>query len=150
MKKTVLLFISLTGLVHAESLANTPIKLGEPMQGGFVACLKGEKNNLIVSKNFKKNFSYDDAAKKCQNHQVDDKGNSPCKPGNTCFKEWFLPSLDQLRCIYDNQYLIKDEFEPCVHWSSTDQKVINFETGHQGFAPNKAAVRCVRELQSHI
>jgi len=173
MNKLLLLSISLTGVVHAETLlapsevkplhqlklaqANSPqINLGDAMQGGYVACLNGGKNNLIVSARFMKKkgkeavYKYADAQAKCASYQIDNKGNSPCKAENTCYDHWSIPSLDQLRCLYNNSQMLQKEdnkFPNCVVWSSDNGQVINFETGNVGLLPIETEVRCVRELQ---
>jgi len=94
--------------------------IGQQFQGGIVACLNGEKANLIVSNvDFVADWGDTDtlvgansttdgaantslivaaqgpgayAAKLCDDYEVDSMGLTPCQAGNTCYSDWFLPA----------------------------------------------------------
>ena len=59
------------------------------------------------------------AAFLCKNYEVDASGNSPCKAGTTCYKDWFLPARKQLDCLRDNQKEIGG-FANDFYWSSSE------------------------------
>lgn len=59
------------------------------------------------------------AAQICANYQIDSEGNRPCRAGNICYKDWFLPAQEQLHCIYKNKSNI-GELYAHYYWSSTE------------------------------
>jgi hypothetical protein len=56
--------------------------------------------------------------------QIDSEGNSPCRPGNICYDDWFLPAGNnqsnsgQMWCLYQNQGAIGN-FSNVNYWNST-------------------------------
>ena len=95
------------------------------------------------------------AAGVCDAYEIDSAGNTPCVGGNTCYNDWFLPSINQLSCVRKNRNQVGG-FNGVFYWSSTEYSVIpNFSawfmtfanSGESPAAGNKAdphAVRCVR------
>ncbi|STX88261.1 IPT/TIG domain-containing protein [Legionella feeleii] len=95
------------------------------------------------------------AASFCTNYEIDAAGNSPCQDGNTCYTDWFLPALDQLNCLYQNQVAIGGfaTSGQTNYWSSTEvdldeARTINFLTGVQStaFKNSLRKSRCVRSF----
>lgn len=95
------------------------------------------------------------AAELCDNYEVDSQGNTPCQAGNACYSDWFLPSLDQLNCLYTNKAVIGG-FSASNYLSSTENTgspsntcwTQSFADGVQATALKNALlkVRCVRVL----
>lgn len=96
------------------------------------------------------------AALLCENYSVDSAGNSPCQVGNICYNSgWFLPSLNQLNCLYNNAVAIGgfNDSPLGVYWSSTeinttDAWTIVIASGQQvNWTKNiPFNVRCVRSF----
>lgn len=59
------------------------------------------------------------AALLCANFEIDDAGNVPCKPGATCYKDWFLPARKQLDCLHEHRKEIGGFIED-FYWTSTE------------------------------
>jgi hypothetical protein len=96
--------------------------VGQSAYGGKIACLNGDKANLIAStadngsdiewggldiQTFARSTTDGAAntativsvlgagvyaAQVCDDYQVDSQGNTPCEAGNTCYDDWFLPA----------------------------------------------------------
>ena len=66
------------------------------------------------------------AAGICSTYEVDSQGNTPCKPENACYDDWFLPAVSafgaptQLNCLYANQAEIGGFTTSEDYWSSTE------------------------------
>jgi hypothetical protein len=66
------------------------------------------------------------AAGICSTYEVDSQGNTPCKPENACYDDWFLPAVSafgaptQLNCLYANQAEIGGFTTSENYWSSTE------------------------------
>lgn len=184
------------------------LTIGQPFQGGVVACLKGGKNNLITAvsdASMGANLSWAGgallsmgatsttdgavntdaivncltngvgnmgcpggffpdsyAAGACSIYQIDTQGNTPCKAGNTCYDDWFLPASNavpglppfyppgQLDCLQENRDAIGN-LSNGGYWSSTEnnsttawgQIFINGFSATQNMSAS-ARVRCVR------
>lgn len=179
-------------VLHIVKLPN--LSIGQPFQGGVVACLNGGLNNLIAASGDNNNGnsiiwgnfgtqtnatsttdgaantaqivsvlgagSY--AAKVCNDYEIDDQGNTPCQPGNTCYDDWFLPALStvagtppsptsQLDCLWFNKDAIGGFDNFAFYWSSTESGPFSawakfFLDGSQGNAGKLSTnlVRCVR------
>ncbi|STX38799.1 IPT/TIG domain-containing protein [Legionella feeleii] len=91
----------------------------------------------------------------CANYEVDAAGNSPCQAGNTCYTDWFLPALDQLNCLYQNQVAIGGfaTSGQTSYWTSTEDVAlqafqIDFLTGGQisNFKSASRRIRCARSF----
>lgn len=97
------------------------------------------------------------AAQICANYQIDSAGNRPCRTGNTCYNDWFLPAQDQLGCIFKNQSVISD-LNAHYYWSSTEYsgapKTYAIDQDMDDRAGNKYSVikstelgvRCIRAI----
>ncbi|RUQ85290.1 COG1470 family protein [Legionella septentrionalis] len=74
-------------------------------------------NGVLNSSNIIKALGNNDAtpyaARLCRNYEVDAAGNTPCRPGVTCYNDWFLPALEQIKPIMQND-VVNGEV-----WSST-------------------------------
>ncbi len=93
------------------------------------------------------------AALLCTNYQIDSAGNSPCKQGLTCYKDWFLPSRKELDCLFEHKkelggfasdfYWSSSEFSGYPEYSAWDKF---FGDGEHPFASEDDfnRVRCVR------
>lgn len=93
------------------------------------------------------------AAPRCHDYQIDSTGHIPCRRGNTCYKDWYLPATDELNCLKGNQSAIGG-FVSDLYWSSTEvnknsARAISFANGSTP-AKNKSSyelkVRCVRSF----
>jgi len=128
--------------------------VGQSAYGGTIACLNGGLNNLIAAtKDLEMRFIWggsgistgaisgtdgatntsliveklgagEYAAGVCYSYEIDSQGNTPCRSGNTCYNDWFLPAVNesnsgQLNCLYDNKNKIGD-FSNSFYWSSTE------------------------------
>lgn len=60
------------------------------------------------------------AAGVCSSYQIDSQGNAPCQPGNRCYKDWFLPATNQLKCLYTNEVAIGGFSNSDGYWSSVE------------------------------
>jgi hypothetical protein len=69
------------------------------------------------------------AAGLCADYSIDSNGHSPCA-GGYCYDDWFLPSYNQLQCIYTNNASISSIFN-YAYWTSTEQQ--STEVSHAWF-----------------
>jgi hypothetical protein len=74
------------------------------------------------------------------------------KKMNKCYSDWFLPSLGELRLMYQNKELI-GEFRDQPYWSSTEERaedawLIEFVNGdeYDDFKTNERRVRAIRRF----
>lgn len=169
---------------HKQPLAS--LKVGAFAQGGVIGCLDGGLNNFIVTqedlrqssvwggygdvtqasskvdgaKNTKKivdkNIGVNSAASLCIKLRLDDHGRA-CESQKKCYNDWFLPSQEQLNCLFRNRNKI-GAFYQSYYWSSTESSrspkytafdqnfmsddVEQFET----IKNTSLAVRCIRPL----
>lgn len=67
---------------------------------------------------------YNYAAKLCSDYEVDYQGNTPCKTGSVCYKDWYLPAKNELNCLWQNKTEIGGfkhlEDGGTCYWSSTE------------------------------
>lgn len=165
-------------LAHGYTYVTTAI--GQPSGGGTIACLGGGLQNMIAATadnstsipwggSGTSTNAFSDingafnttlivgvlgagsyAAQLCNTFEIDSQGNSPCQAGNTCYNDWFLPSKDQLVCLYTNRVAIGGLASP-YYWSSTEFD--NASAWFQDFNMNlqfdvaktlHAGVRCAR------
>ena len=124
-------------------------EVGQPSDGGTIACLKGGVNNLIAATTdistdgiqwggygtaigtndtdgatntttiVNKLGAGNYAAQLCNDFEVDSQGHTPCQTGYTCYGDWFLPAKDQLNCLFTNRAAIGG-FAGAYYWSSTE------------------------------
>lgn len=97
------------------------------------------------------------AALLCNNYEIDSKGNTPCKNGNACYNDWFLPSKDQLNCLFRHKQVIGG-FTKAFYWSSTEfagypeysawDRFFSDETHPLGSEDDFDRVRCVRSIRN--
>lgn len=88
------------------------------------------------------------AAKCCQNFSV--------QVGNKVYKDWFLPSKDELNALYTfaTEFGLLDEFSDYDYWSSSEQYMAqswlqNFSTGNQ-YSYDKADSNYVRAIRAFL
>jgi hypothetical protein len=138
--------------------ANTNNSNGLPWGGNGTTTnaqsnINGEANTTRIVNVLGAGITY--AAGICEAYEIDSAGNTPCIGGNTCYNDWFLPSINQLTCLRGNRNQIGG-FTRNGYWSSTEStsqprtnaSFITFE--NSGFPPATAnktesyPVRCVR------
>ncbi len=144
----------------------TYLTVGMPFQGGVTACLYGGLNNLIASDLIDGNFRWGNS-NETTNAGSDSNGESNT---NTIvstvnfapaaffchdftgggFTDWFLPSKNQLACLYENRVAVGG-FESAFYWSSTETRkvsawALNFNADYLRPDPKSYAykIRCVR------
>jgi hypothetical protein len=88
------------------------------------------------------------AAKSCTDFSV--------QVGNKTYKDWFLPSKDELNALYvfAAEFGLLDEFSNYDYWSSSEQYMAqswlqNFNTGNQ-YLYDKADINCVRAIRAFM
>lgn len=90
--------------------------------------LDGAENTAKIVAALGDNGGVSYAAKICSDYEVDSQGNTPCKTGNTCYSDWFLPAMpargnqqwesSQLVCL---SYLHANiSYQIDGNWSSTE------------------------------
>ena len=173
-------------LACANPPSTQSLDIGSPLQGGLVGCLNGGLNNFIVikydinqawpwgnynsvtqansttdgAKNTKKiinkQSSISNAAFICAALNLDDSGRD-CIAPKTCYNDWFLPSQEQLNCLFHNRKKI-GYFYQSYYWSSTEsRKSAKYTALDQSFVSERVeqfdtikntrlAVRCIRHL----
>ncbi|MDP1603838.1 MAG: IPT/TIG domain-containing protein [Legionella sp.] len=133
-------------LSHSYTYVTTAA--GQPSGGGVIACTDGGLQNFIVPAANNSNsiiwgpFTLTGAksdtdgatntstivtalgagtygAQLCNDYAIDSQGNTPCRPGNICYNDWFLPAKNQLNCMYTNRVAIGG-FTNDGYWSSTE------------------------------
>jgi hypothetical protein len=136
-------------LTLANGYTYVATEVGQPSDGGTIACLKGGVNNLIAATTdnhtdgmqwggygtavgtsdtdgatntttiVNKLGAGNYAAQLCNDFEVDSEGHTPCQTGFTCYDDWFLPAKDQLNCLFTNRAAIGG-FAGAYYWSSTE------------------------------
>lgn len=77
----------------------------------------GAQNTIAIVKKLGTKINY--AALVCSNYEIDSAGNTPCKPDNICYDDWFLPARYQLDCIQKHEQEIGG-FANDFYWSSSE------------------------------
>ena len=88
---------------------------GDGNTAAIVTCFSGSRCPALDPKIDRSNY----AAGRCATYEVDSQGNTPCKTGNTCYNNWFLPAKDQLNCLFSNKVALGG-FADDNYWSSTE------------------------------
>ncbi|MDA9271944.1 DUF1566 domain-containing protein [bacterium] len=161
-------------------IVSNPLEIGQSYQGGVVACLTsaGDDFNLIAAtNNNSEGIQWSDPGTSVPAAQSNDDGQTNTtaivvatsgqieNASNVCnnftsdgYSDWYLPAVNQLSCLYDNQAAIGG-FDPsnALFWSSTENttvsdtaKTIRFTNGAQSFDSkgNGDVVRCVRNISN--
>ncbi len=166
------LFTMSRGTPATINVSSTTIAIGQPRDGGIIACLNGGDSNLIASAEDDSNgvswsnitnlvsgaTSNTDGATNT-NTMINQNGATTgaafiCSNSSVGgLTNWYLPAINQLSCLYNNRVTIGEFTDNGIYWSSTETdaaqaKVRRFNEGFPTpLNSNKSAlnrVRCVR------
>ncbi len=146
-------------LVAANPDASNPITWGgfsRPIGHNAQSPVNGIGNTQAIVDALGNNGGSAYAAKDCYDYSIDSKGNSPCKTGNVCYNDWFLPAKNQLDCLWMNRDIIGGFIEAPPCWSSTESTsqpnaawAQSFDGTGEQLTSSKVTplnVRCVRAI----
>ncbi|MCP0913048.1 MULTISPECIES: hypothetical protein [Legionella] len=110
-------------IVAVSDLPNEPWTPSPESPEGVIASsfLDGAANtrNILAAYGNGSMFSY--AAWACSQFSIDSNGRKPCRAGaQVCYNDWFLPAVEQLSCIMQNNSKLEDAHLHGDYWSSTD------------------------------
>lgn len=142
---------------------------GTPYSVGATSLTDGAANTALMVKHLGENSP---AAMECANFEIDDAGNTPCRSGSKCHKEWYVPALCELApfngtngCpeffanVTDNLFRLSPSIgniRKVPYWTSTEdeggrawiQQITQTSDLSQSVGKNASQpVRCVRKLQ---
>ncbi|MBA2648642.1 MAG: IPT/TIG domain-containing protein [Legionella sp.] len=122
---------------------------GSGIVTGAISTSDGNLNTTLIIAALGNNGGIPYAAQLCADYEADSLGLSPCTPGHLCYTDWFLPAIDQLKCIFANS--VGQGYTNTDYWSSTEidanlADVQNLITGFLGSGKklDNHYVRCTR------